>query len=261
MKLVSLNININKFYDLVFPFLKKENPDVFCLQELLEEDVEKFKNDFNYQGVFIPTVYLNHPFQGGIQNKRFGVGIFAKEILNSDSYYYAGSYEHIKLPFEEYFKQTHVRENGLLDEDRGLLFADVKINDAVYKIATTHFMKATSPQTPLTGKYEEIDSTQEQLDALDLMCGKLDSLDGFIFCGDLNSPRGNKAFTILASKYKDNIPVHYKTSIDSNLHIKKLTEPLMVDGLFTTPSYIASEVKLVDGVSDHMAIVANIDKI
>jgi hypothetical protein len=34
----------------------------------------------------------------------------------------------------------------------------------------------------------------------------------------------------------------------------------MVDGLFTTPVYQTSNVKLVDGVSDHMAIVAEIHK-
>ena len=35
----------------------------------------------------------------------------------------------------------------------------------------------------------------------------------------------------------------------------------MVDGLFTTPAYKASDVKLVDGISDHMAIVAKINRI
>jgi hypothetical protein len=34
----------------------------------------------------------------------------------------------------------------------------------------------------------------------------------------------------------------------------------MVDGLFTTPAYEAQDVKLVDGVSDHMAVVAPITK-
>lgn len=34
----------------------------------------------------------------------------------------------------------------------------------------------------------------------------------------------------------------------------------MVDGLFTTSDYKASNVRLVDGVSDHMAIVADIYK-
>jgi exonuclease III len=95
MKLISLNINIDQFSNLVFPFLKKENPDVFCLQELLEEDFEKFKKEFDYQGVFIPTVYLNHPSQGGRQNRRFGLGIFAKNIVSSDFFYYVGSKEHI----------------------------------------------------------------------------------------------------------------------------------------------------------------------
>ena len=35
----------------------------------------------------------------------------------------------------------------------------------------------------------------------------------------------------------------------------------MVDGLFTTPTYRALNVKLIDGISDHMAIVAEINKV
>ncbi len=34
----------------------------------------------------------------------------------------------------------------------------------------------------------------------------------------------------------------------------------MVDGLFTTPAYRASDVRLQFGVSDHVAIVATIEK-
>jgi hypothetical protein len=75
----------------------------------------------------------------------------------------------------------------------------------------------------------------------------------------MNAPRGKESFSRLAKKYKDNIPPEYKTSIDQNLHKVKGIQ-FMVDGLFTTPSYKASDVKLVDGVSDHMAVVAEITK-
>ncbi len=68
---------------------------------------------------------------------------------------------------------------------------------------------------------------------------------------------------MLAPKYKDNIPSHYKTSIDAALHRagKERPEGLadkMVDGLFTTPGYTAVDVRLQFGVSDHAAIVATI---
>ena len=53
------------------------------------------------------------------------------------------------------------------------------------------------------------------------------------FCGDMNVPRGNETFNRLAEKYKDNIPLEYKTSIDQNLHRVKGLQ-VMVDGLYYT---------------------------
>jgi hypothetical protein len=54
--------------------------------------------------------------------------------------------------------------------------------------------------------------------------------------------------------------MQYITSIDADLHRDgdKVRKPLMVDGLFTSPIYKCSNVRLQNGVSDHMAIVAEI---
>ncbi len=137
MKLISINIEINRHYDTVLNFLKKEKPDVVCLQEVLEDD----------------------------------------------------------LPFQ----------------------------------------------------------------VVDFLLKSLDSMPEFVLCGDTNAPRGNETFSRLATKYKDNIPAEYKTSIDQKLHrVKGIM--FMVDGLFTTSSCIASNVRLQDGVSDHMAVLAEIEK-
>ena len=43
-----------------------------------------------------------------------------------------------------------------------------------------------------------------------------------------------KTFNRLAEKYKDNIPLEYKTSIDQNLHRVKGLQ-VMVDGLLLHP--------------------------
>ena len=58
MKLVSINVELNKNYSTVFEFLKKENPDVVCVQELLEEDFDRFKNELNMEGIFQPRRYF-----------------------------------------------------------------------------------------------------------------------------------------------------------------------------------------------------------
>jgi endonuclease/exonuclease/phosphatase family metal-dependent hydrolase len=125
-----------------------------------------------------------------------------------------------------------------------------------YTIATTHF--TWSP------KGEANDDQRRDQAALFAI---LDSLGEFAFAGDFNAPRGKETFSKFAERYQDNIPPHYETSIDVTLH-KTRNNPVenarvgkyMVDGLFTTPQYQASNVRLEFGISDHAAIIATIEK-
>ena len=67
-------------------------------------------------------------------------------------------------------------------------------------------------------------------------------------------------FGLFEKIYKDNIPQKIKTTIDKKIHKSKKDIQLVVDALFTSPAYAAKKVKVVAGVSDHMAIVAEINK-
>ena len=58
MKLISINIELNKHYKTVLDFLKQENPDVICLQELLGDDFENFKKVLGKQGIFKPRTRI-----------------------------------------------------------------------------------------------------------------------------------------------------------------------------------------------------------
>jgi exonuclease III len=243
MKLVSINIELNRHYDNVLNFLKKENPDVVCLQELLEEDFERFKKELNLEGVFAVFKYAMVGYYGDLKGKRFGVGIFAKNIVGSGHIFYFGSEGNVDRPYEEYITDIENRENDVL------LWADVKDdNGDVFRFTTTH------PPVTKEGTVSVL-----QVAVIDKLLETLEKIPEFILCGDMNAPRGNATFDRIAKKYKDNIPLEYKTSIDQNLHKVKGIQ-FVVDGLFTTPGYVAKDVKLVDGVSDHMAIVANIEK-
>ncbi len=240
MKIVSINIEIDLHHNTVNALIEKEKPDVVCFQELLEEDFEYFKKIYNKNGVFIPTVYVNSQSQGGPQNRRMGLGIFADSITNTGYSYYVGSEAHISLSFEEYFKEQP------LVQDRGLLWADIEVRGSVYRIVTTHFTIT-----------KEGESTPYQLQALDSLFVELDKLGEFVLVGDMNAPRGNETWCRLASRYTDNIPEQYMTSLDQNLHrVKGLM--YVVDGLFTTKGYEARDIKLVDSISDHMAIVGEV---
>jgi endonuclease/exonuclease/phosphatase family metal-dependent hydrolase len=243
MKLVSINIETNKHYDLILPFLKREKPDVVCLQELLEEDVPLFKQKLDMNVVSQIYHYQRGTKRPELAGKKQVLGIFSKNIISSESYFYEGGRENILLPFNEYLRDEKKQEN------KALLWADVLDSSGnTFRFATTHFT--------LT---ENGESTPHQLQILDVFLKQLDTIGDFILCGDMNAPRGNETFNRLAKKYKDNIPLEYKTSLDQKLHRVPGLE-LMVDGLFTTPLYSASNIRLVDGVSDHMAIVANIEK-
>ena len=247
MKLISINIELDKHRDTVLPFLKKEKPDVICVQELLEEDFPIMKKELNMEGVFEMWYYMDSirdPHHLELKGQKHGVGIFTKKIINSGFSYYVGSKENLLKPFGEFSSNKDFQSNSVL------LWVEVQDKKGEkFTVATTHL--------PVTHHGEVTDF---QLKAVDSFLNELSKIPEFVVCGDTNAPRGREAFDRIARKYKDNIPKKYKTSLDQNLHRVKGLQ-YMVDGLFTTPGYKASNVKLVDGVSDHVAIVADIEKV
>lgn len=250
MKLISLNIELDKHLDLVIPFLKNEQPDVVCLQELMEKDVADIAAALDYAHVFQASSYSNHHSYPEQMGKRQGVGIFAKTIATHGSEFYLGMKEHALLPFEAYAAVVPD-----VEKERAMVWADIPDETGtMFRIATAHL--------PVTPRGQ---STSTQLDAAEKLLTSLAPLGEIVFCGDMNAPRGKETFSLLAARYTDAIPAEYTMSIDCDIHragaaIRADNEPLMVDGLFLSPSYAASEVHLASGVSDHMAIVADVQK-
>jgi len=243
MKLISVNIQNNLHNKTILEFLKKENADVVCLQELLEEDFNLYKKELNYDGVFRLWRYIKHSSCPELIGRKEGIAIFAKNIVDQGSIFHIGKEENVLKSLDEYMSNEKFQNNN------AFVWATVKSKDGnLFKIITTHI--------PVT---KDGLSTPYQLNLVDKLLKKLKSQGEFILCGDMNAPRGYETFSRLANVYKDNIPLEYKTSLDQNLH-RVCGLQLMVDGLFTTPNYTASNVKLIDGVSDHMAIIATITK-
>jgi exonuclease III len=244
MKLISINVEKNLHNETILTFLKKEKPDVVCVQELFTEDFDLFKKELGFDGIFKLFGYLKSKSYPTLTGKGEGIAIFSKNIINSGSVLYFGKEEElVKLPDDKNFDKE-------FEKIYSLVWAEIKDTDgATYKFVTTHL--------PVT---KEGESSPFQLEVTEAMLSKLDSLGELVLCGDMNAPRGRKTFSLLEEGYKDNIPLEYKTSIDKNFHRVKGGLPYMVDGLFTTPEYVASNVKLIDGLSDHMAIVAEITK-
>lgn len=243
IRLVSLNIERSKHLGLVIPFLQQQNADVVCLQELMEYDIPKFESALEMQYRFAAGKLHAAEGNPGI----LGEGIFSRlKIVHSKALYYHGSADHIP---ESDMTDVHTKHTT---ESTSVIFCDVESGDTTFRIATTHFTWT------LDGRPNDY-----QREDLKKMIEILDGLGEFVLCGDFNAPRGGEIFSMIAKKYKDNIPLTYKTSIDVNLHragkiaSEKMDEK-MVDGLFSTPQYVVSDVELHSGVSDHLAVVATI---
>jgi len=243
LKLVSLNIERYKHLDLVEKFLAARMPDIFCVQEVFEQDLERFSRVLGGAShTFEPMGKRPDEPPPGVM----GIAIFSRlPIKTKRVHYYAGTPGALRDSI-----QSDESTYNLLN--KMVLVCDIEKEGTAFRIATTHFT-----WTP-DGKADKVQRTDIK-NLLEILSG----LDEFVLTGDFNAPRGGEIFGMLAEKYRDNIPPEYKTSLNVSLHRagKSWPEELadkMVDGMFSTPAYVVSDVELVSGVSDHCAIVATV---
>lgn len=238
LRVISVNIEFDRHLDRVLPFLKKEKWDVLLLNELLATDVPTFEAELEEDCFFVPQ--LKHAHANG--RIPLGQGVFSRLPTIYKDEQYAGPLGEI-VDFDESTPETQ-----LATAKNFLITAEINNSGVFYKIGFTHF-----PWTP-NGEANNIQRVCAK--ALLEAVGREGEMALF---GDFNAPRGKEIFSLFTEKLKDNIPLVYETSLDENLHRKgKLT--LMVDGCFTTPEYIASDVELRFGISDHAAVLATITK-
>lgn len=241
ISLVSVNVERSKHLDLVLPFLRAHNADVICVQELMKRDIPAFEDATNAKGYFSERcVFLARPGEHeGIE----GQGIFSKfPLLSTRTDCYAGQCAPLVR-----FGSDKAEAIGRIA--RALTTVEFEAHGESFQIATTHFTWTPDGRVVTDMQREDLTSL------LSLLEGK-----EFALCGDFNAARGLEIFDTLASRFKDNIPSRYATSIDGAIH-RAGALPFMIDGLFTTPKYVASDVKLHTGVSDHCAITAMISKV
>ncbi len=240
VKLVSINVELNRHNDSVASFLARERPDVICLQEVLESEMPHYGETLGMEGRFEPMALHQLPkFRGvaGLSETPFGLAIFSRYPAVFSVDYYCGSPNEIPK-----------MRDPLEPINRMLLSAKCEVGGRSFVIGTTHFT-----WTP--------DGSVSEAQRRDLggLIAALARHPEVVLCGDFNAPRGGEVWSELASRYKDNIPIAYDSSLDPVLHRTRGTRRLLVDGLFSTPAYRVSEARLVEGVSDHKAVVGAIE--
>ncbi|MBU1500459.1 endonuclease/exonuclease/phosphatase family protein [Patescibacteria group bacterium] len=242
MSLTFAHINIERHRHLarIEPFLRERAPDVVCMQEVFESDIPFFREVLDAECFFVPmTLY---PWQEGTTPE--GVALFSRTGFLSTAFHQLGGWEG---ELTTYLDGTPVEKNET--QRYVLATADIEHEGAVYRFGTTHF--------PVTDK-GEMNEIQEGV-----LKKFLETTDLFTECvisGDFNAPRGREVFSRISEKFIDNVPLQYGSSIDGSLH-RAGPIPFMVDGLFSRGGYAVRDVEMVCGVSDHCALVAQVEKV
>ncbi len=231
LKLVSINIEGRKHLESVEDFLAKESPDVACLMEVAEEDVESVLHDYPYR-IFKPN-FLDE------DGHKYGVAIGSKTQWESERDTYCDGRGDGYLPY-----------GGQGITHRPAVIAVVVDG---YHIVALHFT-----WTP-DGKM-----SVEQARDLNRLFEWMGERQGVI-CGDFNIPRGNELYQKILTKYLDNVPLEVESTLDPILHYANHkiagSLKLVVDYMWSTPEYRVENVRVVSGVSDHCAVVCSVEKI
>ena len=242
MKLISLNIEGSKHLDArVLPFLKKQQLDTVCLQEVFAVDVGRIEDALGLKGRYVPLANVDRvtkhtPKPLGLWGIYLGSRLPVGEIGHE---FYKGTASHTP---------TFLDNNDPNAVSRAIIWMEVTDGEENYTIANTHF--AWSPQG---------EATQYQRQHLDKLLQITRQLSPHVLCGDFNAPRGGEIFARLSEEYQDNVPPEITTTIDGDYHYAGPLE-FMVDGMFSHPEYELSDVKVVSGLSDHMALVGEVSR-
>ena len=236
IKIVNLNIEGDKHLPEVIGLVERERPDLLCFQEIFQTDFNYFSGRFKMKGVFSPTVFIDQPGKPGFGKRGvYGIAMIGRLPGKFGSGYY----------FKRRGQGLPVYGGKPNSGNRAVVWQ--KINNGP-TVAATHFTWSKAGQT-----------TEKQRQELKGLIKLLVRVKPDVVNGDFNAPRGGEIWTKLTERFVDNIPAEIKTTLDPKLHYANGVE-LVVDGFFTAPKNKTQvkSLRLVNEVSDHLAIVAEI---
>lgn len=171
MKVTILQWNIywKQLIEPVIDFIRAVDPDIFCLQELMDgyvqqfdgDSVEKIKNDLHANAAY---TYIH--FKG--KNHRQGNGVFTKHTIVS-------SRQQWIRESDESLPETFDNENRSYDE------ATIQIGGKSIAVGTTHMSYSHA-----------FEDTERKITEGKRLLGCIPTGEvPYIMCGDLNSPSGS----------------------------------------------------------------------
>lgn len=234
-----------KHFPKILNLIKTEGPDVICLQECPENFLEKL----HQAGFYTTFAPVRRQIQNDVEYIEGNTIATKSEHQSVIKYYYQ--------PDRTLPEQPVPTPNDL--KHHNFILTQTEHTDGqTYNIATTHGIYTVNGLP-----------TEHQTQGNKKMLSLLAQEKAHVLCGDMNIPRNvNILYNDIIQSYQDTVPTEYKASLDRAIHIHgknpNLTEPIfdnyMIDYIFSKPGYIVSNVRLQFGVSDHAAVIAEIEK-
>ncbi|MBP9781330.1 endonuclease/exonuclease/phosphatase family protein [Candidatus Woesebacteria bacterium] len=242
MKLLTVNIEGHKHVDLICNLLATEQPDVICLQEIFEADLPLFQkalqHEDQFQVLYSPNANVLKQNQYGIAPMgKWGIALIVNRAFIQDSMH---DFHQLFYAGEEQVVPEFV---GPYSPRRSLLVAQLGVDGQNFAVATTHFTWTPNGQ-----------ASPQQYNDLKQLKLNLGNYNRFILCGDFNAPRGGEIYAQFAEGLIDHVPRDVLTTLDHTFHYAGMLN-LVVDGVLSTPDIGSISTRVIDGVSDHKAIV------
>lgn len=234
IKLLTLNIEGSRHLARVAETLQRHDPDVVCLQEVMERDCTMLAAAGGYRCLYSANAIMREkpPHPAG----SWGVAILTRLAVRATT--------------EQCYTEARTVEKLMHNTDsrRMLLVAELQHEAQDYRIITTHFTWSTDGQV----------SDRQQLDFARLrQC--VSRYPDYVLCGDFNAPRGRLLFSRFLTDLQliDHLPAEISSTLDARHHrIPQLR--YVVDTIFSTPGYSVAGVEVLEGISDHKGILGTL---
>lgn len=235
LTLLTLNIEGDRHLDRVCAVIAQERPHIACLQEVFEADCARLAAVGGYQVRHALAAHKRVTPQA-VTVRDWGIAVLTRIPVRHQFITCYSADDVVRV-----FEQPN-------DPRRLLVGSELDHEGESYRIVTTHFTWSPDGQ-----------SIQEQHEDFGRLRQAVAAYDHYALCGDFNAPRGRDLFARFTDELglRDHLPPEVTTTIDPQLHRAGPLQ-LAVDTIFATPGYQLDAVRVLEGVSDHKAIVATV---